>query len=221
MPITEKRKQFFAKLRAKYRAKYPGEQGFDLESFMNSWQDEHPDSSNIGYFYDRCAGNVAYIDFITLVGYICPFLVAQVISKPLREDADQKDEFDIGFLNAPRDCKVFDFCSGTGLLGELLYEQGFTHIIGADASSKSNAIAERTGYYKDVREQWFGLGVDKLPKEWLNSFDVVMAAGVFSQGHVPPAGIDDALAICKPGGHFVHVIRKRIFEGENNDQLGF
>lgn len=125
MPITAKRKQFFKDLRQQYRDKYPDEKGFDLEDFMRRWKDEHPTSANIGYFYDRAAGHLAYIEFITLVGYICPFLISQAIGKPLKPDADPEDEFDIGFLNAPRDSKVFDFCSGTGLLGRLLTEQGF------------------------------------------------------------------------------------------------
>ena len=112
----------------------------------------------------------------------------------------------------PRDAAIFDIGQGTGLLGKLLAAEGFTNIDGADASQNFVDTANKTGWYKNCSVVWFGKGVENLPKELLGKYDIVMASGVFLDGHIPDTGFDDAHAMCKPGGYFVTSIRRSYYE---------
>ena len=53
----------------------------------------------------------------------------------------------------------------------------------------------------------------------LGQYDVVMACGVFFDGHIPAAGFDDAHAICKPQGHFITSFRAKYFV--NGEEHGY
>ena len=119
---------------------------------------------------------------------------------------------DYGYLNVSRDAALFDIGHGTGLLGKLLSAEGFTNIEGADASSSFVETASASGWYRNCSEIWFGKGVENLPEYLLEKFDVVMASGVFLDGHIPAAGFDDAHAMTKSGGYFVTSIRRSYYE---------
>ena len=94
--------------------------------------EKHPDQSDCGSYYDAMTGK-AYDDFLDMINFCDPKYIKDVISKPNTEE--------FGWLNASRDLKVFDIGAGTGLMGRLLAEQGFTNIDGADASPKFVGVA--------------------------------------------------------------------------------
>ena len=143
--------------------------------------------------------------------------MAQVIGKPA--PADGADAEDFGWLNTPRDAKIFDFGQGTGLIGRLLTEQSFTNIDGADASPYFCRVARDSGWYQNVREFWFGRGIDQLPQEWIGAYDLVVGSGVFLEGHIPCTGFDDAIEMTKVGGYFVTSIRHHYWE--NGHEFGY
>ena len=132
--------------------------------------------------------------------------------KPNETVDPQTGKINYGFLNVSRDAAIFDIGQGTGLLGKLLAAEGFTNIDGADASQNFVDTANKTGWYKNCSVVWFGKGVENLPKELLGKYDIVMASGVFLDGHIPDTGFDDAHAMCKPGGYFVTSIRRSYYE---------
>lgn len=66
-----------------------------------------------------------------------------------------------------------------------------------------------------MREFWFGCGTDKLPEEWRGAYELVVASGVFVEGHIPPSGFDDAYEMLKPGGFFVTALREKYFKEGN------
>ena len=148
------------------------------------------------------------------IDFIDPYKVAEVITKeaPASEEEATGRDGNFGYLNAPRDSKVFDIGHGTGRLGKLLTEAGFTELHSADASSEFVAKMAPTGLYKSTREYWFGRGTKNLPAEWKGEFDIVMATGVFTDDCIPCTGFDDAHALLKTGGHFVTCLRQYYLE---------
>lgn len=124
-----------------------------------------------------------------------------------------------GFLNTQRGAKIFDIGQGTGILGKLLSQKGFTNLDAADASPQYVRIASESGWYNSVSEFWFGRGVENLPDEMVMQYDVVMGTGIFMDGHIPGAGMDDAHALLKTGGHFVTCMRRCYYE--NGEEHGY
>lgn len=108
-----------------------------------------------------------------------------------------------GGLDAPKDSAILDVACGTGMFGRLLYERGYTNMVGSDATPNFVKVSKETGIYIDVFEQWFGMGVDKFPEEHKDRYDIVTASGCLSKGHIPKEGLDDIHAALKVGGYLV------------------
>ena len=107
-----------------------------------------------------------------------------------------------GGLETPKDAAIFDVACGTGMFGRLLHNQGYTNMVGSDATPNFVKVAKETGIYTQVFEHWFGSGLEKFPEEHKERYDVVTAAGCLSKGHIPNAGLDDIHASLKKGGYF-------------------
>ena len=103
----------------------------------------------------------------------------------------------------PKDAAIFDVACGTGMFGKLLKDQGYTNLVGADASSNFVRAAGESGIYTQTFEHWFGMGVDKFPKAHRNRYDLVTASGCLSKGHIEKDGLDDIHAALKVGGLLV------------------
>ena len=102
-----------------------------------------------------------------------------------------------------RDVRLLDVGAGTGLLGEEVYRRGFRQIVGIDASHGMLIQAARKGVYRLLSRMVLGqpLGVAN------QSFDGVMAAGVFSSGFVPPESLLEFHRIVRPGGWLVFSLK--------------
>ena len=105
---------------------------------MKMFVEGHPDQKNCDSFYDAMTGK-AYDDFLDLVNFTDPNNIRDAIAKPNSEE--------FGWLNASRHSNVFDIGHGSGIMGKLMNEQGFTNIDGADASQKFVSFAQNTGWY--------------------------------------------------------------------------
>ena len=119
----------------------------------------------------------------------------------------------------PREAAIFDIGCGTGHLGKLLSAEGFTNIEGGDASQNFVDTVRASGWYQNSSVIWFGKGVENLPPAMLAKYDIVMATGVFLDGHIPATGFDDAHAMTKSGGYFVTSIRRSYYE--NGEEHGY
>lgn len=109
---------------------------------------------------------------------------------------------DSGALEMPKDAAIFDVACGTGMLGRILQRQGYTNMVGSDATPNFVKVAKETGIYTDVIEHWFGSGIENFPEEHKERYDVVTASGCLSKGHIPNSGLDDIHAALKVGGYF-------------------
>ena len=177
---------------------------------MQMFLESHPDQSNAGSFYSQMQGE-AYDEFNVRINFTDPYKIVEAISQPAPAEGTSEAETSYGYLNIDRSVAVFDIGQGTGILGRLLRAAGYTNVSGADASVEFCRVATESGNYQSVRAFWFSRGVSNLPAEWVGSFDLVMASGVFLEGHIPAAGFEDAHALCKTGGHFITSMRKQYY----------
>lgn len=110
------------------------------------------------------------------------------------------------------DASILDAGCGTGNMGHVLHEVGFTTIDGLDPSEGMLAMAARKGFYRELYPKALGESVD-LP---LSSYDAVVAAGVLTHGHAPPESLDGMLKLLKPEGILVFSLSQIA-----HDELGF
>ena len=148
------------------------------EAMMKKFAEAHPNQENVGQYYNDISSDT-YDQFLIDINFTDPYKVAEAIVKP------DNAENPFGYLNAARDAKVFDMGQGTGLLGKLLNKEGFNDIEAGDASAEYVALSKKTGYYTNVREMFFGKGVEALAADMVGKYDLVMASGVFLDGHIP------------------------------------
>jgi SAM-dependent methyltransferase len=99
--------------------------------------------------------------------------------------------------------RILDAGAGTGLLGAVLVEHGFTQLDALDLSPAMLAEAARKGIYGTLTEGRLG---DRLPYD-SKAFDAVVACGVLTTGHAPAAGLDELVRITRAGGHIVFTLR--------------
>jgi predicted TPR repeat methyltransferase len=87
----------------------------------------------------------------------------------------------------PEDVRVLDAGCGTGLSGIALKSAGFALVDGFDLSDEMVLEAGKTGAYKELRGS-VDITVDRI-SEFDRKYDLVVACGVFTLGHVEPASL--------------------------------
>ena len=88
-------------------------------------------------------------------------------------------------------------------MGEILEALGYTNVEALDLSEGMLAVAERTGVYTALRRMTLGEHLD-YPD---GLFACVVASGVLSLGHAPPASLDEIVRITRSGGSVIFSVR--------------
>ena len=101
-----------------------------------------------------------------------------------------------GRLVTDFDARILDAGCGTGNMAQILAQMGYRNIDGLDPSPGMLAVARNKGIYQDLHELYLDAEID-LPNE---SYDAVVAAGVLTHGHAPPASLDGLLQVTRDGG---------------------
>jgi SAM-dependent methyltransferase len=103
----------------------------------------------------------------------------------------------------PLEAQVLDAGAGTGQLGVSLREAGYVSVDAFDLSPGMLAVAAGRGVYRELREGRLGepLGYPD------DTFDAIVASGVFTTGHAPPAGLRELVRITRSGGHVIFTLR--------------
>lgn len=149
------------------------------------------DPSKIGAQYDEVADKYeAYLEFM---GYPDPEHVVTHIRDVCK---------------IPKDALINDFGMGTGLVGDMLTKEGYTHIDGCDASEGLLEIARKKGTYKEAK--YFYLVNDPLPAEWVGKYDVVCSAGLMTHDHIGAETIDEKIKALRPGGPGIFIFTTRV-----------
>ncbi|XP_064111940.1 uncharacterized methyltransferase Sca_1399-like [Macrobrachium nipponense] len=101
--------------------------------------------------------------------------------------------------------KVIDIAAGTGRVGRLLRDKGFSNIDALEPSKGMLDVLQKTGAYTNTYAEFLGVGQNSVPEDM---YDVLVMSGGFAEGHIPVSGIDDMIRITKPGGLVIIAMRK-------------
>ena len=123
--------------------------------------------------------------------YLCPELTVDALAKHVTQDA-----------------KILDAGAGTGLVGQVLHQRGYTHLEAMDLSIGMLEEARKKNVYAGLHQGILGTPLD-FPADL---FDAVVSVGTFTIGHAPSSGFDELIRITKPGGHIIFTIRPDYYE---------
>ncbi len=117
-------------------------------------------------------------------------------------------------LNAYLDskkAKVLDAGCGTGLVGEIMKDQGYSMVDALDLSREMLAEAEKKNVYSNV----FRADMSKRLDIDDNSYDAVICVGTFTYAHVGPEAFKEMVRVTKPDGHIFFTIRDGAYQEYN------
>jgi len=119
----------------------------------------------------------------------------------------------------PQGARVLDAGAGTGLMGELLFAEGYRELVAMDLSKGMLEQARKKNVYKEFHQMVMGEALDFKT----DSFDAVISVGALTEGHAPADSLDELVRITKPGGHIIYTLRTDLYEGagfkEKNNSL--
>ena len=141
--------------------------------------------------YKNWASEYEY-DVIQLAGYVGHLITSDLLLNNLKN------------YNA----RILDAGCGTGLVGEILYNNNFKNIEGVDFSEEMLSVADKKNIYKSLK-------LSDLTKKLAysdNSFDAIICAGTFTCGHVGPEALRELVRITKKGGYICFTVRKQEWE---------
>ncbi len=135
--------------------------------------------------------------------------------------AEYDEDLAEGFAwNAPRNAsalfakhvdkgaRILDAGAGTGLVGEVLSQLGYTNLVAIDLSPGMLEEARRKQVYSAFHQMVLGETLDFDT----DAFDAVISVGVFTLGHAPASAFDELVRVTKPGGHIVFSLRTDVYE---------
>ena len=103
---------------------------------------------------------------------------------------------------------VLDAGCGTGNMGQVLHQMGYSNLTGLDASEGMLQVATRKAVYSVLHHLVLGAEI-ALPGE---SFDAVVVAGVLTHGHAPPESLDGIVKLVRPGGPIVFSLSQLAYD---------
>lgn len=134
-------------------------------------------------------------DLLQAIGYVGPRIAAEALVKRVPETAI-----------------VLDAGCGTGLVGsELNSRNSALTIDGIDLTPAMLEHSRSRGIYRNLSQADM---MGPLSSIGDNSYDGIVSAGVFTNGHVGPKGIDELLRIAKPGAPIVLTVRDSAWEAD-------
>lgn len=111
---------------------------------------------------------------------------------------------------SPETVKILDAGCGTGLVGLMLKDFGYSAIDGFDLSEKMIELAKKTQSYQSLKG---GVDLNQLRKTYEeNQYDACLACGVFTLGHVPPEALTEMIRVTRSGGMIVVSTCKKYYE---------
>ncbi|MCX2724226.1 class I SAM-dependent DNA methyltransferase [Roseibium salinum] len=134
-------------------------------------------------------------DLLRDIGYVGPEVAAEALSRRVADRA-----------------VILDAGCGTGLVGLELVQRRFELIIdGIDLTPAMLEQSRQKGVYRDLRIADMSSTLDDFGDD---SYDGVVCAGVFTNGHVGPDGIDELVRVARPGAPIVLTVRDSAWEAD-------
>jgi len=107
-----------------------------------------------------------------------------------------------------KEIKVLDAGAGTGLVGKVLAEYGFTNLVAMDLSEGMLEEAHKKNVYNELHQMVMGETLDFMT----DSFGATICVGVLTIGHAPANSFDELIRVTKPGGHIVFTLNAESYE---------
>ncbi len=151
-------------------------------------------AKSIRNFYANWSENYD-ADLLNDIGYVGPEIAAAALAQRVSGHA-----------------VILDAGCGTGLVGlELARRDGDLVIDGIDLTPEMLEQSRQKGPYRTLSEADM---TGPLPDIQDDTYDGVVCAGVFTNGHVGPEGIDPLIHIAKPGAPIVLTVRDSAWEAD-------
>ena len=101
------------------------------------------------------------------------------------------------FLEAKKDIKILDAGAGTGIIGEMLVQQGYRNIDALDISEEMLNLAKQRNVYK----QYICAALSDVPIDDIQTgeYDVTLCAGTIVYGQAKPVALDECVRHVRPG----------------------
>ncbi len=115
----------------------------------------------------------------------------------------------------PKAARVLDAGAGTGLVGQLLEQLGYTNLEAMDLSQGMLDEARKKGVYSPFHRMALGERLD-FPSD---AFDAVICVGVLTLGHAPANCLYELVRVTRPGGHVVFTMRPDVYENNGFEQI--
>ncbi|KZM49962.1 class I SAM-dependent methyltransferase [Labrenzia sp. OB1] len=141
-------------------------------------------------------------DLLLDIGYVAPQITAEALCRRVSDTA-----------------LVLDAGCGTGLVGiELIKRKPNLSIDGIDLTPEMLEASRRKEVYRKLSEADMSGRLQDIDDD---TYDGVVSAGVFTNGHVGPDGIDELIRITKPGAPVVLTVRDSAWEADGfKDKVG-
>ncbi|NEO29402.1 MAG: class I SAM-dependent methyltransferase [Symploca sp. SIO3C6] len=110
-----------------------------------------------------------------------------------------------------QDAKILDAGAGTGLVGQLLHQQGYHNLEAMDMSQGMLEEAGKKKVYTALHQGILGEPLDFSA----DYFDATVSIGVFTPGHAPSSAFDELIRITKPGGYIIFSMRPDFYENSD------
>lgn len=149
-------------------------------------------TSELTQKYDTWADT--YNAELAVLGYCLPWMVIAMFTRHVPQT----------------DQPILDAGCGTGILGDALNTFNYPDIMGIDLSQPMLDHASKLGVYTRLSQMTLGKILD-IPS---NTFNGVISAGVFTQGHAPHSSFDELIRTTKSGGQIVFSVRESVYENE-------
>jgi predicted TPR repeat methyltransferase len=131
-------------------------------------------------------------DVVGKFGYVAHIVSSQALQKYLED----------------KEARILDAGCGTGLVGVVLQEMGYTNIDALDYSQEMLDEAEKKGVYKKYIQADLCKALDFVD----NAYGAIICVGTFTYGHVGPDCFKELIRVTKPGGYIVFTIREGAYE---------
>ena len=101
------------------------------------------------------------------------------------------------FSSNPSKLRILDAGAGTGIVGKVLQNLGYTNVDALDISQKMLDEAKKLNVYKEFI--CAPLSAEPIAEIATNQYDGLICIGTLTIGHVKPVALDEILRIVKPG----------------------
>ena len=134
-----------------------------------------------------------------------------------KRNSAQPKEVAKTFLDVMEDksAAVLDLGAGTGLIGDILKEQGYHDLSAFDPSQKMLDMAKGKGIYQTYHKGYLGDPLSFAD----NSFHAIVASGIFTVGHVDATVFPELNRILRVSGKMIFSINVKLLKDPGFDAL--